>query len=71
MTAGHGCTPNLVGYGTIEKVEVQTEYLDCFTRNIQSFCSSSICVVSNIDETGKGPGSERIINFGLLTLYFF
>ena len=32
---------------------VQSEYLDYFTRNIQSFGSSSICVVSAIDETGK------------------
>ena len=34
-------------------VEVQTEYLDYFTRNIKSFVSSLIFVVSNIDETGK------------------
>ena len=34
-------------------VEVQTECLDYFTRNIQSFGSSSIYVVSDIDETGK------------------
>ena len=37
----------------LKKVEVQTEYLDNFTRNIKSFGSSSICVVSDIDDTGK------------------
>ena len=51
MNVGRGCLPNLVGYGTVEKVEVQTEYLDYFSRNIQSFGSSLICVVSDIDET--------------------
>ena len=34
-------------------VEVQTEYLDYFTSNVQFFGSSSICVFSNIDKTGK------------------
>ena len=34
-------------------VDVQTEYLDYFTWNIQSFGSILICVVSDIDETGK------------------
>ena len=52
MTVGRGCLPNLVGDGTIEKVEVQTEYLDYFTRNIQSFGSSLICVVCDIDKIG-------------------
>ena len=37
----------------LKTVEVQTEYLDYFTRNIQSFGSSLICVVSDIDKTGK------------------
>ena len=53
MTLGRGCLPNLVGDGTVETVEVQTEYLDYFTRNIQSFGLSLICLVSDIDETGK------------------
>ena len=37
----------------LKTVEVQTEYLDYFTRNIQSFGSSSVCVVSDIDKTGN------------------
>ena len=53
MTVGNGCLPNLVGDGTVEEVEVQTEYLEYFTRNIQTFGLSLICVVSDIDETGK------------------
>ena len=53
MTVGRGCLPNLVGDGIVETVEVQTEYLYYFTRNIQSFGSSLISVVSDIDDTGK------------------
>ena len=53
MTVGHGCLPNLVGDGTVEKFEVQTEYLEYFMRNIQTFGPSFICVVSDIEETGK------------------
>ena len=37
----------------LKTVGVQTEYLDYFTRSIQSIVLSLICVVSNIDETGK------------------
>ena len=37
----------------LKKVEMQNEYLDYFTRKIQSFGLSSICVVRNIEETGK------------------
>ena len=37
----------------LKTVEVKTEYLDYFTRNIQSFGSSLIYVVSNIEKTGK------------------
>ena len=37
----------------LKTVEVQTEYIDNFMRNIQSFGSSSICVVSGIYKTGK------------------
>ena len=37
----------------LKKVEVQTEYLDYFMRNIQSFGSISIYVISDIDDTGK------------------
>ena len=37
----------------LKTVEVQTEYLDYFTSNIQYFGSSLICVVSNIGNTGK------------------
>ena len=36
MTIGRGCLPNLVGGGTVEKIYVQTEYLDYSTRNIQA-----------------------------------
>ena len=53
MIVGRGCLPNLVGDGTIENVEVQTEYLDYFKRNIQSFGSSLICVVCDIYNTDK------------------
>ena len=53
MTVGRASLPNLVGNYTIEKVEVKTEYLDYFMRNIQSFGSSSICGISDIDETRK------------------
>ena len=37
----------------LKTVKAQTKDLDYFTRNMQSFGSSSICVVSDIDETGK------------------
>ena len=37
----------------LKTVEVQTEYLDYCTRNIQSFGSSLICVVSDIDKRRK------------------
>ena len=37
----------------LKTVEVQTEYLDYFKKDIQSFGLSLICVVSDIDETGK------------------
>ena len=53
MTSGRGCLPNLVGDALLKTVELQTEYLDYFTRNIQSFGPSLICVVSDIDETWK------------------
>ena len=53
MTVGRGCLPKLVGDGTIEKVEVQNEYLNYLTSNIQSFSSSFIYVVINIDKTRK------------------
>ena len=36
----------------MKTVEVQTEYLDYFMMDIQSFGLSLICVVSDIDETG-------------------
>ena len=51
MTVWSGFLPNLVGDSTIENSEVQTEYLDYFTGNIQSFGSILICVVCDIDET--------------------
>ena len=35
----------------MKTVEVQTEYLDYFTRYIQSFGSILICVVCDIEET--------------------
>ena len=44
---------NVLDKTPLKTVEVKTKYLDYFTRNIQSFASSLICVVSNIDETGK------------------
>ena len=37
----------------LKKVEVQTEYLDYFMSSIKYFGLGLICVVSNIDETGK------------------
>ena len=37
----------------LETVEVQTEYLDYFSRNIQSIGSSLIYVVSGIDKIWK------------------
>ena len=37
----------------LKTVEVQTEYLNYLTRDIQSFGMSSICVVRDIDDTGK------------------
>ena len=43
----------LFGTTPLKTVEVKTEYLDYFTRNILSFGLSSICVVSDIDKTGK------------------
>ena len=35
----------------MKTVEMQTDYLDYCTRNIQYFGLSLICVVSDIDET--------------------
>ena len=43
----------LVDTTSLKTVEVKTEYLDYFTMSIKSFGSSLICVVSDIDETGK------------------
>ena len=43
----------LLEMATLKTVEVQTEYLDYFTRDIQFFGSSSIYVVSNKNETRK------------------
>ena len=37
----------------LKTVEVQIYYVDYYTRNIKSFGSSSICVVSDINETVK------------------
>ena len=37
----------------LKTVEVQTEYLGYFTRNIKSFGSSFICLVDDIDKTRK------------------
>ena len=37
----------------LKTVEVQTEYLDYCTRDIQSFGLVLICVVSSIGETSK------------------
>ena len=53
MTVRHASLPNLIGDDNVKKVYVQTEYLDYFMRNIQYLGLSSICVVSDIDETGK------------------
>ena len=41
----------LLETASLKTVEVQTEYLDYFTRNIQPFCLSLICVVLDIDKT--------------------
>ena len=38
---------------TLKTVEVQTEYLDYFTRDIQSLGSSLMCVLSDIEKTSK------------------
>ena len=43
----------LLEMALLKIVEVQTEYLDYFTRDIHSFGLSSIYVVSDIDKTGK------------------
>ena len=40
----------LLGTTLLKTFEVQTEYLDYFTRNIKSFGSSLICVVSDIEK---------------------
>ena len=53
MTVGRASQLNVVGNDTVEKVQVQTECLDYFTRNIKSFGSSLVCVVSDIDKTDK------------------
>ena len=44
----------------LKTVEVQNEYLDYFTRTIQSFGSSSICVVCDIDKTPPFGGSISV-----------
>ena len=43
----------VLGTTQLKTFEVQTEYLDCFKRNIQSFGAISVCVVRDIDDTGK------------------
>ena len=43
----------LLDMAPLKTAEVQTEYLDYLTKNKQSFGSSLICVVINIDKTGK------------------
>ena len=43
----------LLEMAPLRTVEVQTEYLDYFTRDIQSFGSILIYVISDIDEAGK------------------
>ena len=37
----------------LKTVELKTEYLDHYTMNVQSFGSSLICVVSDIEKKGK------------------
>ena len=44
---------NLLDTAALKTVDIQTDYLDYGTRNIQSFGFSLIFVVSEIDETGK------------------
>ena len=49
--------------------EVQTEYLDYFTMNIQSFGLSSICVVCGIEETP--PFEDSIsVHCGFFRIFF-
>ena len=43
----------LLDTATLKKVVLKTEYLDYFTRNIQSFGLSLICVVRKITRQGR------------------
>ena len=54
----------LLGTTLLKTVEVQTEYLYYFTRNIQSFGSTSICVVCGIDEIGKRASDQSLNRIG-------
>ena len=60
---------------TLKTVEIQTEYLDYFPRNIQSIGLSLICMWATLTIQGieilSKPGSEIILTFGLLTSYLF
>ena len=53
MTVGAVVYLTLLETAPLKTVEVQTEYLDYFKINIQSFGLSSICVVNDVDKTGK------------------
>ena len=44
----------------LKTVELQTEYRDYFTRNIQSFGPSLICVVCNTDKTSHFEDSISV-----------
>ena len=53
MTVGRSFYLTLLETAPLKTVEVQTEYLDYFSRNIQYFGLSFICVVSDKNETRK------------------
>ena len=64
MTDGRGVYLTLLEKAPLKTVEVQTKYLDYFTRNIQSFGSSSICVDYDINKTPPfGTPYQYIVEF--------
>ena len=53
MTVGRSFYLTLLETAPLKTVDLQTEYLDYFSRNIQSFGLSLICVVSDKKDTRK------------------
>ena len=67
--------PTLLDMALLKTVEVQTEYLDYFTRNINPLVRARYVWLATLTRQGRElrsyPGIERLLTFGLLNSYFF